>query len=244
MIGRVGIERLELIRILHGAEFGDIESAVGIEFDAQHVVDADFGDDGAEQVRTLGKSSAHQQASVATPENRKMRGRGVFLVDQKLSAGKEVVEDILLVREIAGFVPFFAVFGATAEVCVDVDAALIEPNTREGTQEKRFLIDAVAAISVEQSWIVVVEAGVFAADDIQGNTSAVFGNGEGANHFRVVELHGRGFEQAGPLRFPAGSVKAVPGRRFEVGGSVEKNIARADGNNLSYRRNRRQRWRG
>ena len=102
MIGRVGVERLELVGIFDRAELGDVEGAVGIELDAQHVVDADLGNHGAEQVRTLREGRAHQQAAVAAAENREMRGRGVFLVDQILRAGQEVVEHILLVRKIAG----------------------------------------------------------------------------------------------------------------------------------------------
>ena len=116
VVGRVGVERFELLGIFHRAEFGDVEGAVGIEFDAQHVVDADEGDDRAEQVGTLGEGRAHQQAAIAATDDGKVGRRGVLVVDEVLGTGDEVVEDILLVGEVAGLVPFFAVFAAAAKV--------------------------------------------------------------------------------------------------------------------------------
>ena len=38
MVWRIGVERPELLGVFDGAEFGDVEGAVRVEFDAQHVV--------------------------------------------------------------------------------------------------------------------------------------------------------------------------------------------------------------
>src|SRR5262245_35615941 len=50
MVRRIGVERLELRRVLHRAEFGGVELTVGADLDAQHVVDADPRDHRAKQL--------------------------------------------------------------------------------------------------------------------------------------------------------------------------------------------------
>jgi len=39
VVRRIGVERFELLRVLHGAILGDVERAVGGQLDAEHVVD-------------------------------------------------------------------------------------------------------------------------------------------------------------------------------------------------------------
>jgi len=123
VVGRVGVERLELLGILHRAELGDVECAVGIKFDAQHVIDSDERNYGAEKIGALSESGAHEQAAVAAADDGKLCGRSVFVVDQVLGAGNEITEDILLVGQVAGVVPFLAVLAATAKIGSCADAS-------------------------------------------------------------------------------------------------------------------------
>jgi len=46
--GGISVEGAELVGIFHGAEFGDVEFAVGLELGAEGVVDSHVGDDGGE----------------------------------------------------------------------------------------------------------------------------------------------------------------------------------------------------
>ena len=73
MIRRVGKESFELFPVLHRSELGGVESAVGIEFDAQHIVDTDKRNDRAEKIGALGEHGAHQQAAVASSHDCQVR---------------------------------------------------------------------------------------------------------------------------------------------------------------------------
>jgi hypothetical protein len=59
------MQRMEVIAILHGPEFGHVELAVRRKLDAQGVVDADVRDDGAKELRMLRERGAHEQAAPA-----------------------------------------------------------------------------------------------------------------------------------------------------------------------------------
>ena len=50
-----------------------------------------------------------------------------FLLDQIFGGGREIIEDVLLLRQVAGLVPFLAELAPAADVGHDVDAAAIEP---------------------------------------------------------------------------------------------------------------------
>ena len=93
-----------------------IEGAVGLQFDAQHIVDADMRNHRAEEVGMLGQFGAHQQATVAAAFDRKFRSVGIFVIDQIMRAGGEVVEHVLFFRQHAGLVPGFAIFAAAAQI--------------------------------------------------------------------------------------------------------------------------------
>src|SRR6266480_5724639 len=71
MIRRVGVKRLELLWIFYRAEFGYIERAIRRELDAQHVVNADGGNDRSHQIGMLGDHRAHQEAAIASALDRK-----------------------------------------------------------------------------------------------------------------------------------------------------------------------------
>jgi len=53
-----------------------VEGTVRVEFDAQHVINSDKGNYGAEQIGSLRESCAHEQASVTAAHDREMAGRG------------------------------------------------------------------------------------------------------------------------------------------------------------------------
>src|SRR5207244_6624097 len=73
------------------------------------------------------------------------------------------------VRPTACLVPFFAVFGAAADICGHENTALVEPEARPNTSEKWLLVDAVSAIATDQRGITVVGLGALAANNVQGN---------------------------------------------------------------------------
>ena len=103
-----------------------------------------------------------------------MRGRCVFLIDQVLSAGNEIVEDVLLARQVAGLVPLLSIFAAAAEVGLHENPALVEPKAREQSSKTRFCADAIASIANEECGMRAVEFDSFEPDDIHGNARPVF----------------------------------------------------------------------
>ena len=62
---RIRAEGAVLRGVLHGAEFGDVEGAVRVEFNAEHVVDADVRDDGAGEAGVLREECAHEQPAIS-----------------------------------------------------------------------------------------------------------------------------------------------------------------------------------
>src|SRR5271157_830318 len=147
-----------------------------------------------------------------------MRRRGIFLFDQVLRRREEIVEDVLLVGECPGHMPLFAIFSPTTEICIYEHTSLVQPNADEWAGKKRFLADAVSTVTVQDRRIGAVELDPFAAKDIQRHTCAIFGEGEVANDFRVVELSSRGLIQSGAGGFSSGRIKAIPSSRLEVRG--------------------------
>ncbi len=185
----VGVEDAELVGVSNGAEFGDIEGTVRIEFDAEHVVEADVGDDGASEGGVLGEEGAHEEPAVAAAFDGEFIGSGVAFGDEVLGAGGEVVEDILFSGEIACEVPFLAEFAAAADVSDGVDAAAVEPETVFEIERGAHAV-AVAAVGVEEGRVGAVEFGAFAAEDGDGDAGAVFADGEFADGFDVAEVDG------------------------------------------------------
>ena len=127
MVGRVGVEPVELFGVFGGAvlrdpEFRDQEILV-----AQHVEQRDLADHGAEQVRTLRDHRAHQQAAIRSALDGEVIFVGDLVGDQEFGGGDEVVENILLFVQHAGAMPVFAELGAAAQVGHGVDAAMLQP---------------------------------------------------------------------------------------------------------------------
>src|SRR5581483_3151904 len=106
-------QRLELLAVPYRSIFGDVEDAVGVELGSQHVINSNVRNHGSEQVRTLRQCRSHQQSAVASSHDRQAGRIGVLGLDQIFRAGDEVIENILLAREIAGLVPLLAVLSAS-----------------------------------------------------------------------------------------------------------------------------------
>jgi hypothetical protein len=214
MIRRIGIERGELRGVRHRAELRDVERAVGIEFHAHHVVDADGRDHGMRELRMLRQHRAHQQSAVRAAEQRELRMRRVMLRDQIFARGREIVEHVLLFGEHAFLVPAFAIFLAAPDIGDGVDAAGIEPEPPGRAEKRRRLADAVAAITVEQRGIPAVELRGFFHDHIDGNFRAVLRGRENARHFKASE------KSMGEVTFSAVSsafpVAAIPAREIDA----------------------------
>src|SRR5262249_39827078 len=165
VIWRIGIESLELIRVLDAAELGDVEGAVGVQLDAQHIVDADEGNNGAKQLGPLRQGSAHEQAAVAATHDRQLFRVRVFLVDEILGAGNEVVEDFWFLGKIAGAVQFSTDLAPPAKIGEGVDPPLFQPDAADEI-EARHLAAAVAAVAIKDGWILAVELGALLPNDV------------------------------------------------------------------------------
>src|SRR6266568_5307236 len=98
MIRRIAVKRLQLLRVLDGAEFSDVELAVGIQLHAKHVIDTDMRNNGARQVWPLRQKRAHEQPAVAATFHSKFRGAGVKALDEVLGSGDKVVKHVLFAR--------------------------------------------------------------------------------------------------------------------------------------------------
>ena len=83
MIGRIRKKSLELIGVFHAAKFGGVESAIGIKFDTQHIVDANVRDDRLEEFGVLRQNRAHQQPAVTAAFNGKFLARCIIGADQE-----------------------------------------------------------------------------------------------------------------------------------------------------------------
>ena len=127
VIGRVGVEPVELLGVVGRAvlgdpQFGDQEMVI-----ADHVEQRHLADHGAEEVGTLRDHGAHEQAAVGAALDGEVLLVGVLFGDQLLGGGDEVVEDVLLLVEHAGAVPVLAELAAAAQVGHGEDAAVLEP---------------------------------------------------------------------------------------------------------------------
>src|SRR6202050_1972924 len=122
-----GVEPFETFGIGDGAELGDIWRTVGGKFNAQRVGAAAADQRSSEQVRPLRDSASDQDAAGAGAFTRQALRAGVFVFDQVLSAGDEIVDGVLFGQLVAGAVPLLAVFAATANMRERDDAATFQP---------------------------------------------------------------------------------------------------------------------
>ena len=116
MIGRVSIQRLELVRLFDRSKLSNIERAIRRQFHAQHIVNAHHGNYRTIQLRMLGKRRAHQQPAVTTADDPQLRRLGILMRDHVSGARREIVEDILLLGQHALPVPVLAILSAAPQI--------------------------------------------------------------------------------------------------------------------------------
>src|SRR6185437_5094417 len=167
LIGRIGVERVELLEIAYASKLGHVEDAIGVELETEHVVHSDVGNDGAKQIRSLRQRRSHQQSAIASAQNRQTRMRGVLRADQVFGARDEIVKDVLFACEISLVMPFLAVFPSAADVSDYKDSAVIEPYAPQRTHKVRVHADAKPAVSFQKHRIPAVELRAFLTNNIQ-----------------------------------------------------------------------------
>ena len=120
----------------------------------------------------MGHARPDQQPTVAAPTDGQFARVGVFVVDEPLSRGDEVVEDVLLGQFHTALVPSLAVFPAAAEVGHGVHAAHLHPH-QIGDAERWRQRDVEPAVAVQQSRIVAVEHHTLLVGDEHRDARAV-----------------------------------------------------------------------
>src|SRR5580698_9162899 len=150
VVRRIRIERLEIRGVLYRSVFGGVEGAVRVQLDAQHIVNADRGNDRMKRVRVLRHHGSHQQAAIAAANGRELGGTRPVLVDEVARAGVEIIEYVLLVGQRAGRVPVLAIFAAAAQTGGGEHAVAVQPDPPARTEKGRNLADIVATIAVEK----------------------------------------------------------------------------------------------
>ena len=191
-------------------------------------MDAHASDDGAGQVRSLGEERSHQQPAVAGALSRQFRRIGIAAFDEVLGCGDEIIEHMLLVRQVAGLVPLLAVFAATAQVRDRIHAARIEPDAARGIECGREA-DAVTAIAIQQRRIPAIALEPLLMQYVEGHLRPVLRGREFAHHLDVVEVHGRSHIQRGAVDGLGRRVIGEPGERFQVADVPKHQIVSAPG---------------
>ena len=144
----VGEERPELLGVLHGSELGHVERAVGGFLDPDHIGDPDQAGRGTDHPGVLGDECVHQQPSVRAAQDREPLWTGVPVLDEPLRGRREVIEDVLLARQVSADVPGMAELPSPAEDGGGVDASVQQPE-RPQRREGGGLVVSVTAVPVE-----------------------------------------------------------------------------------------------
>ena len=139
---------------------------------AHHVHHAHAGYGHFEQVGAHVHACSHEQAAVAAAFDGHELGGGEAFGDEVFGGGDEVVEHVELVHFCAGLVPGVAVFVASAEVGLGVDAAVFEPEDAVGVEAgvERY---AESAVAVEVDGVFAVALDAFFVGDEHGYLGAV-----------------------------------------------------------------------
>src|SRR4051794_36070245 len=217
LIGRIGVERVELLEIAYTSELGHVEDAIWVELETEHVVHSDVGNDSAKQIRSLRQRRSHQQSAIASAQNSQPRTGGVLRANQVFGARDEIIKDVLFACEISFVVPFLAVSPSTADVSDYKDPAVIEPYAPQRTHKVRVHADAKPAVSFQKHRIPAVELRAFLPNNIQWNASAIFGSCELAHRLGVVEVNGGSTCHRSSSRFAGLAVHPVPGSGLQPG---------------------------
>src|SRR5689334_9811490 len=176
MVRRVRMNEFKLARIIGRAVLGNPESGNLKMLVPQHVEQWNLADDGAEKIGALRKGRAHQQATVAAALDRQVCSVSESFRDQVLRSRNEVVKDVLLVFQHAGAVPAFSKFVATAQLNVNIHAAMFQQKEHDIAVEERCATHVEAAITGKKGWVAAIAPDALLADDEHGNARAVFGS--------------------------------------------------------------------
>ena len=172
MVGRVGVEPLELLGVVGRAVLGDPGLARAEEVVADHVEQRHVAEHHREEVGPLDFRRADQKAAVRAAADGEPRRAGVAALDQLLGRPDEVVEDVLLVPQHSRAMPFLAVLAAAAQVGERPDAAALQPGI-DPRGEDGPVRDQESAVAGEDGGRPAVELLIFLADDEHGNARAV-----------------------------------------------------------------------
>ena len=134
---RIGAQRSELLCVLRepvvGGPLPRIRAGCVI---TQHVENTDRWQCSGKQIRSLQQRGSDQQPPVAAPRDRKVRRRGDLLGNEIFRRCDEIIENVLLARFRARFVPGVAILTAATQISLDVSAAHFEP--RDHGRAKRW----------------------------------------------------------------------------------------------------------
>ncbi len=174
----------------------------------------------------LGEGGAHEQPAVAAAGDGQLFGPGVPGGDHQPAGGVEVVEDVLLVGEVALLVPLIAVFAAAADVGLGEDNALLDEDAGRGAEIGRD-IDAIAAVAGHDAGMGAVEEEAFLPDDVHRHAGAVLRNGELPDDLAVGIVDGRFHGDGGFDRRARERVEGHPGRAVDVAAVEEEHLVAA-----------------
>src|SRR6185369_16500505 len=114
-----------------------------------------------------------EQATIRATLNRELARRGVFIRNQPLSRGYEVVEHVLLLQLRARLVPLLAVLTTATHVCRRVNNTLFEQ--RQTQRAKRRRLDHIeTAVTVKQRRVIAVKLQAFFVDQKHRHARAIF----------------------------------------------------------------------
>ena len=100
----------------------------------QPVRSAHANERGAEHLRMLRDRAANRDAARAFPDTGEARRRGVFVFEQILGAGHEVIDRILFGQLLPGPVPVFAKFPAAADMRDRINASAFQKGEQGGAK--------------------------------------------------------------------------------------------------------------
>src|SRR5262249_30759967 len=148
------------------------ENPIGMVLKMDHVEQADVGHGGTKKIRPLGQGRPHQQAAVTSALNRQSRGAGIAAIDEELSTGQEIIEDILLVNQIPATMPVFPELASPPQIGNGQHASAVKPYAPRDTEARR-LTDAESTVAIKQDGVVAVQCDSFPVHDVERHASAV-----------------------------------------------------------------------
>src|SRR5260370_8138204 len=105
-----------------------------------------------------------------------------------LGTGRKIIEDVLLLGEIASLVPLFAKFAATSQIGVNIDAAPIKPGP-ESQANPRHLIYSVSSGPIQDRRVVSIQWCALSPRDVQWLLGSAFGTPQFTPTFHLAHTH-------------------------------------------------------